>query len=131
MLTHPNIRLRPLELLALNQITELLPRILEQSLLDLRNDKNNLVNFKFNKDETVHFKFKKKLSKPKYILVDSVTKEQVSQPLYTLRQVGFMLNVQKISTVRNYLRKKGVKISPVLGKKVKIYYYHNKKPSTP
>jgi hypothetical protein len=39
MLTHPNIRLRPLELLALNQITELLPRILEQSLLDLRNDK--------------------------------------------------------------------------------------------
>lgn len=131
MLTHPNIRLRPLELLALNQITELLPRILEQSLLDLRNDENNLVNFKFNKEETVHFKFKKKLSKPKYILVDSVTKEPVSQPLYTLRQVGFMLNVQKISTVRNYLRKKGVKISPVLGKKVKIYYYHNKKASTP
>jgi hypothetical protein len=87
MLAHPNVRLTPLELLALNKMTELLPRILEKSLL-----MNNA--FHFNSSKTVNFSFKKREEKPKYMLIDTTTKKQVSPPLYTYRQLSHLVSQQ-------------------------------------
>jgi hypothetical protein len=115
MLTHPYVRLSPLELLALNRMSELVPRILEKSLLSHPNRRKG-----FNKSNGVGFYFKTRAAKPKFMLVNRLTKEQVSPLLYTEKQVRYLLGVQKPSSVHQYVQKKYAKLSPVYNIKVKV-----------
>jgi hypothetical protein len=115
MLAHPNVRLRPLELLALDKMTELVPRILERSLLS---HPGRALGFNGNKG--VAFYYNKRITKAKYFLVDRETKGIVSPPLYTERQVGYLLGLQKPYSIHQYVIKGKAKKSPVYNKKVQV-----------
>ena len=115
MLAHPNVRLRPLELLALDKMTELVPRILERSLLSHPGRAPG-----FNSSNAVGFYYNKRIFKAKYLLIDKETKEIVSPPLYTQRQVGYLLGIQKPYSINKHVVKRKVKKSPVYNKKVQV-----------
>jgi hypothetical protein len=109
MLAHPNLRLTPLELLALNKVSELLPRILEQSLLRGKA-------FSMNSRKTVHFSFNAPTPEPKYVLVDNKTKKRLSPPLYTYRQRSYLLSEQNTKRLESSHKKHWNLKSPVYNK---------------
>lgn len=117
MLAFPHLRLSPLDLLTLNSATELLPRILEQSLLSAGN-------FGFNSKKKVDFSFKLSQSyRWQFVLVDPVTKEQISPPLCTKRQLGHLLNIQNSYDIQVRIEQGRSVYSPVYQKTVKISNY--------